>query len=167
MLDALQANGMDHDYPVFIQSFETTNLKQLDKKTDIPLVQLVDCTGAPFDLKSMGDPTTYADLVTRTGLRKVSKYADGIGPCKNLLIPRDADGRLLQPTAVIGDAHRFDLVVHPFTFRVENQFLPLQFRSSTDPNAPGDLEGELKAFLRAGIDGFFSDNPAIGARVLG
>ena len=67
---------------------------------------------------------------------------------------------------MIGDAHRFDLVVHPFTFRVENQFLPLQFRSSTDPNAPGDLEGELGAFLRAGIDGFFTDNPAIGAKVV-
>ena len=166
VLDALKTNGMDHGYPVFIQSFETTNLKQLDRKTDVPLVQLIDCTGAPFDLKSTGDPTTYADLVTRAGLRKVSKYADGIGPCKDRLIPRDAQGRLLQPTAVIGDAHRFDLVVHPFTFRVENQFLPLQFRSSTDPNAPGDLEGELKAFLRAGIDGFFTDNPAIGARVV-
>jgi glycerophosphoryl diester phosphodiesterase len=166
LLDALEANGMDHGYPVFIQSFETTNLKQLDTQTDVPLVQLIDCTGAPFDLKSTGDPTTYADLVTRAGLSKVSKYADGIGPCKNLLIPRDAEGRLLQPTEVIGDAHRFDLVVHPFTFRVEDQFLPLQFRSSTDPNAPGDLEGELKAFLRAGIDGFFTDNPAIGARVV-
>jgi glycerophosphoryl diester phosphodiesterase len=105
--------------------------------------------------------------VTRAGLRKVARYADGIGPCKDLLIPRDAQGRLLQPTPVIADAHRSGLVVHPFTFRVENQFLPLQFRSSADPNAPGDLEGELRAFLRAGIDGFFTDNPAIGARVVG
>ena len=166
VLDALEVNGMDHGYPVFIQSFETTNLRQLDRRTDVPLVQLIDCAGAPFDLTSTGDPTTYADLVTRAGLRKVSKYAEGIGPCKDRLIPRDAQGRLLQPTAVIGDAHRVDLVVHPFTFRVENQFLPLQFRSSTDPNAPGDLEGELKAFLRAGIDGFFTDNPAIGAKVV-
>jgi glycerophosphoryl diester phosphodiesterase len=166
LLATLATNGVDEDYPAFIQSFETTNLRQLDKKTEIPLVQLVDCTGAPFDLQSQGDPTTYADLVTRAGLRKVSRYADGIGPCKDLLIPRDAQGRLLRPTGVIGDAHRSDLVVHPFTFRVENQFLPLQFRSSTDPNAPGDLQGELKAFLRAGIDGFFTDNPAIGARVV-
>ncbi|HET6939588.1 MAG TPA: esterase-like activity of phytase family protein, partial [Nocardioides sp.] len=117
LLDQLAANGMDHGYPVFIQSFETTNLKQLDAKTDVPLVQLVDCAGAPFDLRSQGDPTTYADLVTRDGLRKVSRYADGIGPCKDLLIPRDAQGRLLQPTSVIDDAHRSGLVVHPFTFR--------------------------------------------------
>ena len=144
VLDALQANGMDHGYPVFIQSFETTNLKQLDKKTDVPLVQLIDCAGAPYDLRSTGDPTTYADLVTRAGLRKVSKYADGIGPCKDLLIPRDAQGRLLQPTAVIGDAHRFDLVIHPYTFRVENQFLPAAVPLEHRPQRPGRPRGRAE-----------------------
>lgn len=65
---------------------------------------------------------------------------------------------------MIGDAHDAGLVVHPYTFRVENQYLPLQFRSSADPTAPGDLAGELRAFFRAGIDGFFTDNPDVGAR---
>jgi glycerophosphoryl diester phosphodiesterase len=107
LLRTLAANGYDDSGdPVFIQSFETSNLKQMNGLTDLHLVQLVDCTGAPYDLKSAGDPTTYADLVTRPGLRKVSRYADGIGPCKDLLIPRDPQGRLLTPTAVIGDADR-------------------------------------------------------------
>ena len=166
LLATLAANGIDEDYPVFIQSFETSNLKQLDRTTDIPLVQLIDSAGAPYDLRSTGDPTTYSDLVTRDGLRAISGYADGVGPSKDRVIPRDASGRLLQPTALVADAHRFGLVVHPFTFRVENQFLPADFRSSTDPNAPGDLVGELTVFLRAGIDGFFTDNPAIGARAV-
>ncbi len=83
------------------------------------------------------------------------------------MIPRDQSGRLLQPTAVVSDAHDQGLVVHPWTFRVENQFLPLQFRSSADGNAPGDLVGELRAFLRAGVDGFFTDNPAIGVQAAG
>jgi glycerophosphoryl diester phosphodiesterase len=166
LLDTLAANGIDEDYPAYIQSFETTNLKQLDRKTDIPLVQLVDSAGAPFDLKSAGDQTTYSDLVTRNGLRSISRYADGVGPAKDRVIPRDAAGHLLQPTALVADAHRFGLVVHPFTFRVENQFLPAEFRSNSDPNAPGDLEGELAVFLHAGIDGFFTDNPAIAAKVV-
>lgn len=127
-------------------------------------MQLADCSGAPYDLEAGGDPRTYADLVTRSGLRAISRYADGVGPCKNLVIPRDSAGRLLRPTDLVDDAHRFDLQVHPWTFRVENHFLPLQFRSSADPNAPGDLAGELRAFLRAGIDGFFTDNPDVGAR---
>jgi glycerophosphoryl diester phosphodiesterase len=148
--------------PVFVQSFETTNLKELDRRTKVRLVQLVDCQGAPYDLKVKGDPRTYADLVTAQGLRDVARYADGIGPCKNLVIPRNADNTLAEPTSVVRDAHRNKLVVHPFTFRVENQFLPTEFRSSADPNAPGDLVGEIQAFLDAGIDGFFTDNPDIG-----
>jgi glycerophosphoryl diester phosphodiesterase len=54
--------------------------------------------------------------------------------------------------------------VHPWAFRVENQFLPTDLRSSADPNAPGDLTGEIDAFLDADIDGFFTDNPDIGRR---
>ncbi len=165
LLAGLDANGYEAGDPVFLQSFETTNLRELDRVTDFPIVQLTGCTGAPYDLVAAGDPRTYADIVSRQGLREVSTYADGLGACKDQLIPRDADGRLLTPTPVIGDAHRVGLQVHPYTFRVENQFLPLQFRRGTDPNAPGDLEGELDTFIRAGIDGFFTDNPAIGARV--
>jgi glycerophosphoryl diester phosphodiesterase len=165
LLATLEANGIDEDYPVYLQSFETTNLQELDTRTDIPLVQLTGCSGRPYDLVVAGDPRTYQDLVSRAGLEQVAGYADGLGACKDQLIPRDASGRLLTPTAVIGDAHDAGLVVHPYTFRVENQFLPTQFRSSADPTAPGDLAGELAAFLRAGIDGFFTDNPDVGARV--
>ncbi|MEO5853056.1 MAG: esterase-like activity of phytase family protein [Nocardioides sp.] len=167
LLATLAANGYDDEDAVFLQSFETGNLRELDEVTDFPLVQLTGCSGAPYDLVAAGDPRRYADLVTRAGLEEVATYADGLGACKDQLIPRATDGRLLQPTEVIGDAHRAGLVVHPYTFRVENQFLPLQFRSSSDPNAPGDLAGELRVFLRAGIDGFFTDNPAIGSGVTG
>lgn len=152
LLDVLAANGIDARYPAYVQSFET-NLRALDRRTDVQLVQLVDC----------GE----AERVTRSALREISRYADGVGPCKDLVIPRDAQGRLLRPTALVRDAHRSGLVVHPFTFRVENQFLPAQYRDGTDPSAPGDLVGELRAFLRAGVDGFFTDNPAIAARVVG
>ena len=52
--------------------------------------------------------------------------------------------------------------MHPYTFRAENQFLPLERRSSADPNAYGDLFGEIGDFLDAGVDGVFTDNPDIG-----
>ena len=82
------------------------------------------------------------------------------------MIPRDADGNLMEPTAVIDDAHAERLVVHGWTFRRENRFLPTAFRSSADLEAPGDLAGELQVFLAAGMDGFFTDNPDIGAATL-
>jgi glycerophosphoryl diester phosphodiesterase len=101
-------------------------------------------------------------MVTRSGLRDVAAYADGIGAEKNVLIPRNADGTLAAPSTVIRDAHRVGLDVHTWTFRRENQFMPAEFRSSTDPNGIGDLVGEIRVFLEAGLDGFFTDNPDLG-----
>jgi glycerophosphoryl diester phosphodiesterase len=78
-------------------------------------------------------------------------------------VRRTAFGTLGQPTNVIRDAHRRHLEVHGWTFRRENQFLPLDFRVGSDPNAVGDLVGEIDAYLGAGMDGFFTDNPDLGA----
>jgi glycerophosphoryl diester phosphodiesterase len=159
----LEANGYgSRRSPAFIQSFETANLRELGSLTDVRIVQLINCTGAPFDLVVAGDPRTYADLVTPAGLADIASYADGVGVCKDVLIPRDAAGNLGAPTTVIADAHDADLVVHGWTFRRENRFLPTQFRSGADPEAPGDLVGEIRAFLAAGMDGFFTDNPDLG-----
>jgi glycerophosphoryl diester phosphodiesterase len=44
-----------------------------------------------------------------------------------------------------------DLKVVPYTFRAENQFLPLQYRSSADPNAYGNLFAELTDFFAADV----------------
>jgi glycerophosphoryl diester phosphodiesterase len=148
--------------PVYIQSFEVAGLQQLADLIKLPLVQLINCFGQPADFVAAGDPRTYADLVTPTGLEFVATYADGIGPCTNLVIPNDGAGNLGTPTTLVADAHANDLVVHPFTFRRENQFLRPAFRRGTDPNAPGDLAAEIRAYLATGIDGFFTDNPAIG-----
>ena len=126
----------------------------------------MDATGAPYDLIAAGDPRTYADLATPEGLAWIAKYADGIGPNKNLVIPRDANGFLLAPTTLVADAHAEDLLVHLFTFRDENQFLPADFRVGTDPNAKGDAFAEYDIFFDQGIDGLFSDftDTAIAAR---
>jgi glycerophosphoryl diester phosphodiesterase len=164
MLAALRANGLDRPgAKVFIQSFEVANLKELNRKTQLPLVQLIDEVGAPYDFVVAGDPRTYADLVTPAGLAEIATYADGIGPSKNLIVPRDAAGNLLEPTSLVHDAHRAGLVVHPWTFRRENSFLPNDFRQGNPASpeylrAPGDLPAELRLFFHLGVDGVFSDN---------
>ena len=66
----------------------------------------------------------------------------------------------------MADAHDRRLLVHAWTFRVENQFLPADLRSSADPNAPGDVAGEIRAYLDTGIDGFFTDNPDEGVAAM-
>lgn len=144
---------------VIIQSFETGNLRDLDRMTKVDLAQLVDASGAPFDLVASGDPRTYRDLVTPSGLRWVAKYADGVGAHKRLVLPTDASGATGAPSQVVPDAHRAGLKVHVWSVRDENQFLPTNFRRGTDPNAHGDSEGEALALYRAGVDGIFADQP--------
>jgi len=163
LLEALAAHGWTRaDDPVVIQSFEVGNLRRLATMTDLPLIQLAHVSGAPFDLQSEGDPRTYADLVSPTGLAEIKTYADQLGLHKDLMIPRDADGRLLEPSPVLADAHEAGLRVTGWTFRRENRFLPLQHRRGETPDAPGDLAAEITTFLAAGMDDFFTDNPDVG-----
>jgi glycerophosphoryl diester phosphodiesterase len=161
----LRANHWDRrNAPVFIQSFEVSNLKQLSRVTRVKLVQLLDAVGKPYDFVVNGDPRTYADLAKPAGLGEMARYADGIGPSKNLIVPRDSSNRLLVPTTLVRDAHRVGLVLHPWTFRRENSFLPADFRQGNASSplylpAPGNLPGELELFYELGVDGVFSDNP--------
>jgi glycerophosphoryl diester phosphodiesterase len=165
LVATLRRNGLDRrDAPVFVQSFEVGNLRELDHETKVPLVQLIDATGAPFDLVAAGAPRTYADLVTPAGLREIATYADGIGPDKSRIVPLDATRHLMAPTTLVGDAHRAGLVVHPFTFRPENTFLAADFQlgdpaSPEFPRARGDQPAELALFFGLGVDGLFADNP--------
>jgi glycerophosphoryl diester phosphodiesterase len=156
---------------VYIQSFEVGNLQALDEMTRLPLVQLLSDTGAPYDFVVDGDPRTYADMATPEGLEEISTYAEGVGVNKNLIIPRDADGNLTSPTSLVDDAHEADLIVHAWTFRSENAFLPtnLQVGDPADPVYPalhGNWAAEYDAFFATGLDGLFSDQPnlAIAAR---
>ena len=144
----LHANGYRGAHaPVFIQSFEADSLQRLNDLTQLPLVRLINC----------GE----GNLVTPAGLDAIRRYADGVGVCIDVLIPVVGNS-LGSPTAVIADAHARRLLVHAWTFRRENLFLAPEFRSGADPAAPGDMVSEVRAFLDAGIDGFFTDNPDLG-----
>jgi Glycerophosphoryl diester phosphodiesterase family. len=71
-------------------------------------------------------------------------------------------GRLGTPTSLVQDAHAAGLIVHGWTFRAENIFLPNEFDSSANPADLGDMAGQVKAFLSLGMDGFFTDHPFLG-----
>jgi glycerophosphoryl diester phosphodiesterase len=151
--------------PVFIQSFETGNLRALRSRTDLPLVQLVEDRGQPFDLQVRGDPRSYADIVTAAGLAEVAQYADAVGVHKHLVCAPLADGRLAAPSALVADAHAVGVRVHVWTLRGENAFLPPALRHGSDESARGDLAAETQTYLSAGVDGFFTDHPDVGVQV--
>ncbi len=167
MEDALVAALHQHGYsgrdaPIFIQSFEVANLKALREQTQLPLIQLMDAIGAPWDFTAGHDPRSYADMTTPAGLAEIATYADGIGVNKSMMIPRNADGSLGAPTTLIKDARQAGLKVHGWTFRAENHFLPTDFRNGPDPAMHGKLKEEISAFLAHGMDGLFADQSDIG-----
>ncbi|RBQ17339.1 glycerophosphodiester phosphodiesterase [Spongiactinospora rosea] len=157
--------------PVFIQSFETANLRELSGKTRLPLIQLISASGAPYDRVAAGDPLTYDQMVTPAGLRDIAKYADGVGVDTRRIVPAGPDGRLLPPTTLIRDAHRARLAVHTWTVRNENSQLPLDHRTG-DPASPvyarahGDVTGWLGRLYELGVDGVFADDPGTARAVL-
>ncbi|TCP15118.1 glycerophosphoryl diester phosphodiesterase [Crenobacter luteus] len=174
LVAALARHGLNaRAAPVFIQSFETANLKALAARTPVRKVLLIDGdavrpdggvdAGSPYDFVLAGDPRRYGELVTPEGLAEVRRFADAIGPWKAYIVPAFPDpaggpARLLAPTSLIGDAHAAGLAVHAFTFRDEPRWLAADYR--------GDPAAEYRLFYSLGVDGVFSDfaGTALAAR---
>jgi glycerophosphoryl diester phosphodiesterase len=135
LLQTLERHGYGAEgSPVFIQSFDPRNLRQLRAMTRLPLVQLLE--------HELGD------------MRRIAEYADAIGIAKSLASLQAVQG-----------AHKLKLKVHVWTFRAENEFLPDDLQAGTAAATHGDLPQEIERYLRRGMDGFFTDFPAIGVRV--
>ncbi|MEV8285728.1 MULTISPECIES: glycerophosphodiester phosphodiesterase [Streptomyces] len=160
----LRRYGRDRrDSPLFLQSFEPTSMQRMAKLVSTPRVVLFDAANTqPWDFKQSGDPRFVADLIKPEGLKWIASFAQGIGPWVDLIIPKDATGKLGKPTTLVRDAHAKGLILHPYTMRNENSFLPADFRIGTDPNAYGDAFGAFKTYFEQGIDGIFTDNPDTG-----
>lgn len=166
LLSVLEKNGWNHrDAPVFVQSFEVANLQAIRKLSTVRLVQLVAPSGRPYDFVAQGaaEARSYADLITPEGLKQVAIYAHAIGPFKTLVVPVK-DGAPGEPTGLVQRAHAAGLAVHIWTLRPENAFLPASLKKApaTDATLRGDSVAEILAYLRAGVDGVFTDDPAVG-----
>ena len=152
-----------------MQSFEVGNLRQLRRTLgrggNVELVRLLgDPAGHPADRADV----TYGKMASPTGLREVAAYADVLGPPVRAVIPLDADGRLSKPTSLVTDAHTAGLKIIPWTFRPENRFLAADFKGGGGDAArsPEGSVAEIRRYLATGIDGFFTDDPALGRRAV-
>jgi glycerophosphoryl diester phosphodiesterase len=172
LVRVLKKNGLNRrTAPVFIQSFEQSNLKQLNHMTPVRLIQLMDANDTdangnptyappfdrPYDWTVSGDPVlqarTFGFFATDEGLDEVKTYADGIGPWKVYIIPTagGGGGAVFTPPDpnLIQRAHARGLLVHTWTFR--DDAFPTGY--------PGGPVDELLAMYRLGVDGVFDDFP--------
>jgi len=169
LVNAVQQMGRQRAADImYVQCFEHWPLIRLAAMSSIRwrVIQLIASTGGPWDLRE--DNITYADMLSAGWMTNthdgLPSYATGIGVEKSLIIRRGADGRSLPASDLVVRAHDSNLLVHAWTMRPENYFLPAELRRG-DPSAPdymrqhGDFEAELRAFYATGVDGVFSDAP--------
>jgi glycerophosphoryl diester phosphodiesterase len=142
LISILRAWALDRPgSPVFLQAFEADSVKRMAAETSVPTI---------FLLSKAGPETTDE------GLKAISLYAKGIGPAKTMILPMDAQGQVGKPTDLVARAHKAGLLVHPYTFRPEVQFLPV--------NYGGDAAKEYCQFAALGIDGLFTDTPDLALK---
>ncbi|MDM0049638.1 glycerophosphodiester phosphodiesterase [Variovorax sp. J22R115] len=195
LLGVLSAAGWNNrNAPVFIQSFETANLRYLRGKTSVRLIQLVDANDVkpdgsldfskpydkPYDWVVSNRDGLFKDLLTPHGLQEVKGYADGIGPWKPYLISsacKSVQGGACVDVTGDGLVDDRDRVLLPPTDVIANAHRlgllvhPYTFRSE-QKRLTGSFEGnavnEYLAFYEAGVDGLFSDfaDTAVAARAM-
>jgi glycerophosphoryl diester phosphodiesterase len=159
--------------PVIVQSTEIANLqrlhKLLERDPNIQLMQLTEGPEIPADRLAEGDMRTWCErLTTPQGLEDIAEYADYIAPEKRDLIPLGLDGRLIRPKELIERSHKAKLKVCTWTFRPENHNLPRDFRNTAGDymRNPAGSVAEIKRYIEAGVDAFFTDDPALGRRAV-
>jgi glycerophosphoryl diester phosphodiesterase len=196
LVDALKRAGWNRrSAPVFIQSFETANLKYLRSRTPVKLVQLVDADDVnldgslafnapydkPYDWVVSGRAGLFKDLLTPAGLAEVKTYADGIGPWKPYLqssagTDANKDGKAddINGDGLVNDADRkllppTDIVAN--AHRLGLLVHPFTFRNEQRRLASDDKGNPINEYLRfyeLGVDGLFSDfaDTAFAARTM-
>jgi glycerophosphoryl diester phosphodiesterase len=122
--------------------------------------------GSPVFIQSF-DPNNLRYLRSLTSLPLVQLLEHELGDLADVASYADAIGiyKPLATAAGVREAHAQSLLVHVWTFRAENEFLPDDLRIGASPAAHGNLAAEIRRYLDIGIDGFFTDFPVIGASV--
>ena len=131
--------------PIWIQSFDAEVLKTMrhKHKTRLKLAQLIG------ENRWRLSATDFDYLKTKTGLKEVAGYADGIGPWMNNVVTGTNLVGDLKLTGIVSTAHQLDLKVHPFTLREDRL-----------PDYVETFEDLLDIFFNVvQVDGIFTDFP--------
>lgn len=143
-INVLHQNNYKTDLDnIYLQCFDSQELKRIkyELKSELPLIQLI---GKNSWDESVDD---FDRMVTKKGCKDIAKYAVGIGPAMDLLYTISVLNNSVSPTNLMRLARNHDLLVHPFTFRLDG--IPLAFKSYEEMVIW--FVNELK------VDGLFTD----------
>lgn len=151
---------------VYLQCFDANELKRIKNELlpklgmDLKLVQLIAYTDwhETYEEQPNGTWTNYSyDWMFKPGaMKEVAKYADGIGPDYHMLINESSKPGKIKLTAMVKDAHKNKLVVHPYTIRIDK--LPNYVKN-------GQQLFDI-IYNKANVDGAFTDFPDLGVKFL-
>lgn len=142
LVDVLHRNGyLTRKSPCYIQSFSEDSIRAMSTKTKLPLIMLM-ATPLP---------------VPEDELEALSKICYGIGVHKYMIQPV-IDNILQDPTDLVANAHKYNLKVHGYTFKNEDEYLAWNFTQ--------DPYNEYETYFNTQIDGYFTDFPSTLKRFL-
>ncbi|OQW51592.1 MAG: hypothetical protein A4S09_10210 [Proteobacteria bacterium SG_bin7] len=164
VLDILHKYGYDQEgaSPVIIQSFEIENLKYIRNSfkghSRYKLLQLIDEPQMKFaDEVAAKRSTTFRDVITPEGMKKIAEYADYVGLWKWYIQPfevREKKIFLAEPTPQpLQWAHEAGLGVVVYTFRSDKENVAPKYK---------DKYSEYYQYFDLRVDGVFTDFAADG-----
>ena len=130
---------------IFLQTFSFDELRIIHD-------EILPAAGIELNLVMLiGSEDSYPWMMEADGMTKLANFADGIGPEKNMIIPRDSTAGNIQITELVSRAHAAGMQVHPYTFRLDPRNVP---------DYASDFEAMLELFyFEADMDGAFTDFP--------
>jgi glycerophosphoryl diester phosphodiesterase len=129
---------------VFLQCFDIEELQRirLQLKSDLKLVGLL----TDNKYRTEYGKTDYTYWTSEIGIEDMSTFVDGIGPHYSQLFEQRTT---LEPSTLFNDARKYNLFIHPYTFR-----------SDVDPQPFATFNIMLEFFIdKLKIDGLFIDQP--------
>ncbi|CCG05453.1 glycerophosphodiester phosphodiesterase family protein [Blastococcus saxobsidens] len=145
------------DGTVMIQAFDASVLRELRARLG---------DDGPQMAQLVGDAPAGDALVSPSGLREISTYAQAVAPSRDRVLASAAAHALTGTPHLVHQAHAAELAVFCWTLRAENAFLPAHLRRGDAPEAHGDAVADAVTLLNLGVDGLITDSPdhAVRAR---
>jgi glycerophosphoryl diester phosphodiesterase len=145
VLDVLrQYNYTRRTDNIFLQCFDIEELQRirLELRSDLKLVALLTENKA----RSEYSQTDYTYWTSEIGVEDMSTFVNGIGPHYTQLFQQ---GNTLEPSKLFTDARKYNLFIHPYTFR-----------SDVDPQPFATFDIMLEFFIdKLKVEGLFIDHP--------